>query len=103
MYLQNEHGDRTGVGIFNLHMGWLSLHRGPLVDVPIRTMTHCVHVTPANDMKSRVFGPPNFPRSRGGSNPGPLAPEASAMTTGLLRFYCLFVRDNSLTIVRNLP
>ena len=30
----------TTVGFFNLHRGWLSLHRGPPVDVPIRRTAH---------------------------------------------------------------
>ena len=36
------HEDRTCVGIFNLHRGWLSLHRGPPVNVPIRKTAHCI-------------------------------------------------------------
>ena len=36
------HEDRTCVGIFNLHRGWLSLHRGPPVNVPIRRTAHCI-------------------------------------------------------------
>ena len=34
-----------------------------------------------------MFGPTNFPRRRRGSNPGPLAQEASALTTRLPRFH----------------
>ena len=41
-------------------------------------------VIPANDAKGSVFGPTNFPRRRRGSNLGPLAQEASALTTQLL-------------------
>ena len=44
------------------------------------------YVIPANDTKRSVFGPTNFPRRRRGSNPGPLAQEASALTTRLPRF-----------------
>ena len=36
------HEDRTCVGIFNLHRGWLSLHRGPPVNVPIRRTAHFI-------------------------------------------------------------
>ena len=36
-------------------------------------------------MKGSVFGPTNFPLRRRGSNPGPLAQEASALTTRLPR------------------
>ena len=46
-------------------------------------MAHCFHVIPANDTKGSVFGPQNFPHRRRGLNPGPLAPEASALTTEL--------------------
>ena len=35
-----------------------------------------------------MFGPTNFPRRWRGSNPGPLAQEASALTTRLPRFLC---------------
>ena len=44
------------------------------------------HVIPANDTKGSVFGPTSFPRRRRGSNPGPPAQEASALTTRLPRF-----------------
>ena len=44
------------------------------------------HVISANDTKGSVFGPTNVPRRRQGSNPGPLAQEASALTTRLPRF-----------------
>ena len=44
------------------------------------------HVIPANDTKGSVSGPTKFPRRRQGSNPGPLAQEASALTTLLPRF-----------------
>ena len=36
-------------------------------------------------MKGSKFGPTNFPRRRRGSNPGPLAQEASVLTTRLPR------------------
>ena len=62
--------------------------QGPPVNVPIRMTVHCIHIIPANDTKESVFGPPlNFPRRRWGSNPGPLAPETSALS----RFWLLFV------------
>ena len=66
------------VGFFNLHKGWLSLHRGHPVNVPIRRMMHLSSVIPANDTRESVFGHRNFPRRERGSNLGPLAPEASA-------------------------
>ena len=44
------------------------------------------HVIPANDTKGSVLGPTNFPHRGRGSNPGPLAQEASALTTQLPRF-----------------
>ena len=75
------------VGFFNLHKGWLSLHRGhPVNNVPIRRTMHLSSVIPANDTKESVFGLQNFPRRKWGSNLGPLAPEASAITTELPRF-----------------
>ena len=39
------------------------------------------HVISGNDTKGSLFGPTNFPRRRRGSNTGPLAQEASALTT----------------------
>ena len=39
-----------------------------------------------------MFGPTNFPRRRRGSNPGPLAQEASALTTRLPRFTILMLQ-----------
>ena len=41
---------------------------------------------PANDTKGSKLEPTNFPRRWRGSNPGPLAQEASALTTRLSRF-----------------
>ena len=41
---------------------------------------------PANDTRESVFGLQNFPRGERGSNLGPLAPEASVLTTELQRF-----------------
>ena len=73
------------VGFFNLHRGWLSLHRGHPVNVPIRRTMHLSSVIPANDTRESVFGLRNFPRRERGSNLGPLAPEASALTTELPR------------------
>ena len=66
------------VGFFNLHRGWLSLHRGPPVNVPIRRTMHLSSVIPANDTRESVFGHRNFSRRERESNLGPLAPEASA-------------------------
>ena len=40
-------------------------------------------VIPANDTRESVFGLRNFPHPKLGSNLGPLAPEASALTTEL--------------------
>ena len=57
---------------------------GPLVNVPIRRTVRCLHVIPANDTKGSR--PPNNPRRRRGSNPGPLAPEAGVLTTEVPRF-----------------
>ena len=45
------------------------------------------HVIPANGMKGSVFGPTNFPRRWRGSNPGPLAQEASALTTRFMETF----------------
>ena len=47
---------------------------------------HLSNVIPANDTRESVFGLRNFPRRERGSNLGPLAPEASALTTELPRF-----------------
>ena len=66
------------VGFFNLHRGWLSLHRGHPVNVPIRRTMHLSSVIPANDTRESVFGHRNFSRRERESNLGPLAPEASA-------------------------
>ena len=46
---------------------------------------HLSSVIPANDTRESVFGLRNFPRRERGSNLGPLAPEASALTTELPR------------------
>ena len=75
------------VGFFNLHKGWLSLYRGHPVNVPIRRTMHLSSVIPANNTRESVFGLRNFPRRERGSNLGPLAPEASALTTELPRFH----------------
>ena len=75
------HEDRTCVGIFIRHRGYDC----PCSEHPDRKDGALVHVIPANGTKRSVFGPPNFPRCRRGSYPGPLAPEASALTTELLR------------------
>ena len=66
------------VGFFSLHRGWLSLHRGHPVNVPIRRTMHLSSVIPANDTRESVFGHRNFSRRERESNLGPLAPEASA-------------------------
>ena len=66
------------VGFFNLHRGWLSLHRGHPVNIPIRRTMHLSSVIPANDTRESVFGHQNFSRREWESNLGPLAPEASA-------------------------
>ena len=66
------------VGFFNLHRGWLSLHRGHPVNVLIRRTMHLSSVIPANDTRESVFGHRNFSRHERESNLGPLAPEASA-------------------------
>ena len=50
---------------------------------------HLSSVIPANDTRESVFGLQNFPRRERGSNLGPLAPEASALTTELPRFQLL--------------
>ena len=57
--------------------------QGPPVKRPDPKDGALYHVIPANDTK---FGPTNFPRRRRGSNPGPLAQEANALTTRLPRF-----------------
>ena len=66
------------VGFFNLHRGWLSLHRGHPVNVSIRRTMHLSSVIPANDTRENVFRHRNFSRRERESNLGPLAPEASA-------------------------
>ena len=58
------------------------------MNVPIRRTMHLSSVIPANDTRESVFGLRNFPRRERGSNLGPLAPEASALTTELPRFSC---------------
>ena len=47
---------------------------------------HLSSVIPANVSRESVFGLQNFPRRERGSNLGPLAPEASALTTELPPF-----------------
>ena len=44
---------------------------------------HLSSVIPANDTRDSVSGLRNFPRREWGSNLGPLAPEASVVTTEL--------------------
>ena len=60
------------VGFFNLHKGWLSLHRGHPVNIPNWRTMHLSSAIPANDTKESVFGLPNFPCRERGSNLGPL-------------------------------
>ena len=79
------------LGFFNLHRGWLSLHRGHPVYVPIRRTMHLSSVIPANDTRESVFGHRNFSRRERESNLGPLAPEA---TTLHLHITSLFVVRN---------
>ena len=43
------------VGFFNLHKGWLSLHRGHPVNVPIRRTVHLSRAIPANDTRESVW------------------------------------------------
>ena len=66
---------------FNLHKRWLSLQMGHPVNVQIRRTMHLSSVIPANYTRESVFRLRNFPRRMWGSNLGPLAPEASALTT----------------------
>ena len=56
------------VGFFNLHKGWLSLHRGHKVNVLIRRTMDLSSVIPANDTRESVFGHRNFPRRKQGSH-----------------------------------
>ena len=44
------------VGFSYLHRGWLSLHRGHPVNVPIRRTMHLSSVIPANDTRESVLG-----------------------------------------------
>ena len=60
------------------------MHMGHPVNVPIRRTMYLSSV-PANDTRESVFGRRNFPRRERGSNLGPIAPEASALTTELPR------------------
>ena len=55
-------------------------------------MPHSVNVIPANNMKRSVFGHQTFPRLPQGSNPVPLAPEASTLTTKLPRFIFIHLK-----------
>ena len=57
-------------------------------NVPFQRTMHLSSVIPANDTRESVFGLRNFPRRKWGSNLGPLAPEASALTTELPLYYC---------------
>ena len=74
------------VWFFNLHMVWLSLHRGSPVNITIRRTAHCFHFMPANYMQESMFGQPKFPRLSLVSIPVPLALEASALTIELQRY-----------------
>ena len=58
------------VGFFNLHKGWLSLHRGHPVNVPIRRTMHLSSVIPANDTMESVLGHQIFFWPRAGIEPG---------------------------------
>ena len=68
------------VGNFNLHRDDCPC-TGDLQVRPDPKDGALYHVIPANDTKGSVFGPTNFPRRRRGSNLGPLAQEASALTS----------------------
>ena len=96
--LQNE--PVTDVVFFNLHMG-LNVHAqggwgggGAPVNILIRRTAHCVHVIPANDTKRSVFGHRTFRRLPRGSNPVPLAPEASVLTKQLPCFTILLINTS---------
>ena len=57
------------------------------ITVPIRRTAHLLSsIIPDNDTREIVFGHRNYPPRERGLNLGPLAPEASALTTGLPRF-----------------
>ena len=79
------------VGFFNLRRGWLSLHRGHPVNVPIWRTMHLSSVIPANDIRESVFGHRNFHRLERGSNLGLLAPRQvpNHWATTLLSTSCL--------------
>ena len=68
------------IGFFYLHKGWLSLHKGHPVNVPIRRTMHLSSVIPANDTRESVFGHRSFPRRERRSNRG------KCLTTELPRF-----------------
>ena len=57
------------------------------MNVSIQRTVHLSRVIPANYTRESVFGLRNFPRREQGLNLGPLAPEASALTTELPHFY----------------
>ena len=68
---------------------------GHPVNVPIRRTAHLFSVVPTNDTKESMFGHRNV----SGSNLGPLAPEASALTTELPRFYVITRQSTELGLV----
>ena len=61
----------------------------PEVNVPFRRTVHLSSVIPENDTRGSVSGDNKFPRREQGSNLGPLAPEASALTSELPRSFKL--------------
>ena len=65
------------IGFFNMHMGWLSLHRGHPVNILIRRTVHLSSVIMSNDTMESMLGH-KYSSPQAGSNLCPLAPEACA-------------------------
>ena len=64
----NNHIEIT-VGFFNLHKGWLSLHRGHSVNILIWRTMHLSSVVPANDTEE-TCSDSKFSSPRAGIEPG---------------------------------
>ena len=78
---------RITVAFFNLHRLWLSLHRGPPVNVRIQRTAHCFHVIPANDTNESVFRHRKFPCPSLGSILVPLAQVCSPLSYHAFYFF----------------
>ena len=83
----------TDVGFFTLQRDECPCTGCPPFDVPIRRTEHYAHVCLANDINGSGFGHQTFPRLLWGSNPVPLAPEASEASE-LTTICLMFVSNN---------